>query len=73
MNLTPDLVVEWSNQISPLQEWKKLFMIVKKSSEDGPTLAANLEARELFAIRAKAHLLTPGKRKMSTIQLPVVV
>jgi hypothetical protein len=72
MNLTPDLVIEWSNQISSLQEWTKLFMLVNNSSEDEPTLAANLEAKELFAIRAKAHR-THGKKKTSTIQPPVVL
>jgi hypothetical protein len=50
MNLTSDLLVEWSTQISLLQEWMKLFMLVNNSSKDGPTLAAHLEAKELFAI-----------------------
>jgi hypothetical protein len=67
--LTLNLMVEWKVLTVSLSEWSKLFMLVNMPSEDGPTSAANLEARELFASRAEAHR-TPRKRKASSSVAP---
>ena len=66
LSLTPDLVASWSAKVHTLEEWSKLFMLVKTSAVDGegPTSAANLEAKEIFAQRAQIHR-TPAKRKAS--------
>jgi hypothetical protein len=69
LNLTPELWSDWNNRAASLDEWRRLFMLVNDDTEDGPANAAEVEARENFAVRAEAHR-TPGKRKFAALETP---
>jgi hypothetical protein len=68
MFLMAELWLAWNSRSCSLEEWSRLFMLVNNANEEeGPTLAASLEAQETFATRAEAHR-TPGKRKADSLE-----
>jgi hypothetical protein len=69
MNLTPELWSDWNNLSCLMEEWC-LFMLVNNASNEGPVMAAEVEAQEIFAAKAEAHR-TPRKHKYSGIEAPV--
>jgi hypothetical protein len=72
MFLTPELLVDWNGCARTVDEWSRLFLLVNVTARDGPTSAANLEAKQEFADRAEAHR-TPGKRKADAVESPLAM